>query len=187
MKKLIMMFVLAMVNFAYAQGQDIQVFWSDSHGIINVELAAKKQLQDPNDFISRAVANYDGLVAAGVINGRKAAEFGIVNHVDFCDYLLGYWDTDYSEYQPGSDKAKREDYADEQLESLWSQALGAMKIHSEWYANTNYIRASGVDVLNDILKEMSSYELNHDCSPKVRLVNYERRHTLMDFIGKNGV
>lgn len=179
------MFVLAMANFVSAQ--DNQVFWSDSHGIINVEMAAAKQLQDPNDFISRVVGNYDGLVKAGVINGRKAAEFGIRNHVDFCDYLMGYWDTDYSESRPGSDKAIREDNADVKLTNLWNNAQSSMRMHSELAENPRYIRASGIEMITDILSEMSDFELNHDCSPSVRIANYERRHMLMKFISMNGV
>lgn len=178
------MFVLAMASFVCAQ--DSQVFWTDSHDIINVELAASKQLQNPNDFIARAVKNYDGLVATGVINGRKAAEFGIRNHVDFCDYLLGYWDTDYSELRPGSAKAVREDDADIKLENLWTNAQSAIALHTELMENPRYIRASGIEMINEILNEMSDFELNHDCSPTVRIVNYERRHMLMKFISRNG-
>lgn len=187
MKKLILMFVLAMANFVYAQDQDTRVFWTDSHGIINVELAASKQLQDPNDFIARVVQNYDGLVKAGVINGRKAEEFGIRNHVDFCDYLLGYWDTDYSEVRPGSAKAVREDDADIKLENLWANAQSAMKLHLELMENPRYIRVSGIEIISEILGEMSDFELNHDCSPSVRIANYERRHNLMKFMRLNGV
>lgn len=185
MKKLLLILVFAMANFVCAQ--DKEVFWTDSHGIINVEMAVSKQLQDTDDFIARAVANYDGLVKVGLINGKKAEELGILNHVDFCEYLLGFWDTDYSERRPGSAQAVREIVADEKLSSLWSNAQGAMKLHVELMQNSQYIKDAGTDMISEILNEMSAYELNHDCSPSVRIANYERRHAIIKFLRMNGV
>jgi len=170
LKTIFLSIVMCVSALAAAQ----EVPWADSHNLINTDVAVKMKIDDPDILIRMAVKDFEGMFKIGLLNKELCDLYQINDHVDFCDYVYGYWDTSYAIYKPGSEQAKREIEADEASERAWQNALSSIKLHEELSANPKYDRDSGIDLIREFLTELTSWQNVHDSSPAVRLKLPER-------------
>lgn len=170
LKTILLAVVLCFTTAVFAQ----EAPWSDTHGLINNEIAEKMKIDDPDVLIRMAVNDFEGMKKSGLVNGDRCAMFKIDTHVDFCDYLYGYWDTSYAVAKPGSEKAEREIQADKDAENAWNNLLSAIKMHQEMSANPRYDKESGISMVREYFAEMTSWRVVHDNSPKQRLLLPDR-------------
>ena len=170
LKTILLAAVLALTTAVFAR----EVPWSDTHGLINTELAVKMNIDDPDILIRMAVNDFEGMKKRGLINAERCDMFKIDTHVDFCDYLYGYWDTSYAITKPGSDRAEREIQADKDAESAWNNILSTIKMHQEMSANSRYDKESGINMVKEYFAEMTSWRVVHDSSPQQRLLLPDR-------------
>ena len=154
-------------------GQDYPVF-RDSHSLINTDVAAKLGIETEDKLMRMAVNDFEGMLKSGLIIRERCDLFQINDHVDFCDYLYGFWDTSYAEYRPGSDRAKREIEANEKESRAWANVLSSMKLHDEMLSFPGYDKESGIATIYDFLFELADARTVRDLSPKVRLLLPER-------------
>lgn len=154
-------------------GRDYPVF-RDSHGLINTDVAAKLGIETEDKLMRMAVNDFEGMLKSGLIIRERCDLFQINDHVDFCDYLCGFWDTSYAEYRPGSDRAKREIEANEKESRAWANVLSSMKLHDEMLSFPGYDKESGIATIYDFLFELADARTVRDLSPKVRLLLPER-------------
>jgi hypothetical protein len=157
--KTVFLTIVALAStLSYAQ----EVPWSDSHHIINVDLAVKMNIDDPDILIRMAVNDFDKMFKIGLLDKELCKLFQINDHVDFCDYLYGFWDTTYAQYKPGSDQARREIEADGASERAWENAQSAIKLDIELSSNPKYDRTSGAAMIREYLQELTSWQNVHD-------------------------
>ncbi|MBS1722723.1 MAG: hypothetical protein JSS66_06910 [Armatimonadetes bacterium] len=156
--------------------------WNDSHGIIDVQKAMDAGLEDNDALITAAVADYDSLLKRGIVLRDRAEAVAVLDFVDFCDYVRGCWDTDYSTTSPGSFKAGLENDADRKLEDLWSCALGSMRLHRELLSEPRYDKDSGPAEIQRCLDEMSDSGLARACSPSLRKLLPDRLSLVRKFL-----
>ena len=162
-------FVSACMSFAQETPN-----WTDSHELINNEIAAKYHIDDKQQLISMSVTKFKWMCSVGLVNWNRCKIFHITSYVDFCDYLLGYWDTEYSIETPGSEKGERELLADTKSEKIWNDLLQAMSLHEEMSKNARYDKDSGVRMIREYLRELMNFDIVHDNSPAIRLLLPER-------------
>lgn len=183
MKKLIILFSVMLIcatSFAqYDMDSDYGVLWGDSHNLINSELAVQNGITDKPTMINKVIHNFDSLRRKGIINDDLCQLYYINSYVDFVDYLLGYWDTDFSTETPERVQAPREDEADATINDCWSKILGYMKLKSDDMTLDSEVVT---DEIMRLYRTMTAFQVVHDCSPSVRMTLPEKRHAVRLFL-----
>ncbi len=185
MKKLITIFSIALIcatSFAqYDMDSQYGVLWNDSHNLINSELAVQNGITDKPTLINKVISNFDSLRRKGIINDDLCQLYYINSYVDFVDYILGYWDTDFSTETPDRVQAPREDEADATINDCWSKILGYMKLKMDDMTLDSEIIT---DEIMRLYRTMTAFQVVHDSSPDVRVTLPEKRRAVRLFLGK---
>ena len=163
MKKLTLLltFILSAASFA----TDRYVPF-DPYNLINTEMVEKYHIEDDNQLIDFAVNKFDWMNKNNMVNSKLCKLYAIRDHVDFIHYILGYYERDYAQMYPNSEKAQLQLEADRKFESCWRFILSAAKNN---FSNSQ-------EIIAEEWQTMSSFDVVYFCSPELRRTMAEKRN-----------
>lgn len=151
----ILFLILASLSFS----QEIQ--WHDPYNIINNEKLTSMHVETTNELIDLATKDFDSLKKNYIVNDTMCKLFKIRDHVDFCLYIQGYSEIDFTDSEPMSFRAMRQIDADKKFDFLYN----SMKA----YLSMNVSKQDKKEQIRELALELFESDVLQFCSHSRRM------------------